>query len=315
MVFEIRDAARSNAKPLIGIQSESGAGKTYSALLLARGFVGPSGKIGMIETESGRGEAYADVREYPEIGGYKVISMRGDFSPKNYGDAISAFEAAKIDALIIDSASHEWAGAGGVLDMASKREADGKKGMLIWQQPKIDHQKHFMLRFMQTPIPLVILNMRAKYPMIVQKGKDPVRSTTLEPIQAEDILFEMFVHGWIGKEDHAFHPTKITAKGLREVFVDGMPITHETGRKLAVWAAGTKPEDQTAPETRPLHVIKAQYVAKKIREAKDAADLYDIMAIECAEDIADVAAASAETHKWLMDQHAARAAAFSEGGQ
>src|SRR5215472_5863573 len=53
-----RPATRAEAKPLIGLYSESGCGKTWSALLLARGFAGPLGRIGMIETEAGRGEAY-----------------------------------------------------------------------------------------------------------------------------------------------------------------------------------------------------------------------------------------------------------------
>ena len=47
-----RPATRSEAKPLIGLYAESGAGKTYSALLLARGFVGPSGKIAMIQMKA-----------------------------------------------------------------------------------------------------------------------------------------------------------------------------------------------------------------------------------------------------------------------
>ncbi|MDE2096535.1 MAG: ATP-binding protein [Patescibacteria group bacterium] len=239
--FEFRPAQRTNAKPLIGLYSESGCGKTYSALLLARGFVGQNGKIGMIETESGRGEAYADPKEYPEIGGYQVLPLHGDFSPSTYGKAIEAAEKEKFDALIIDSASHEWEGAGGVLSMAAANEAGGSKGQLIWQKPKIEHQRQFMLRFMQSSIPLVILCMRAKYPMVQVTGqggkKEWVRSTTLEPKQSDDILFEMFVHGWIDT-DHKFHRTKSTAKALEPVFLDNEAITSETGRKLSAWAQG-----------------------------------------------------------------------------
>jgi hypothetical protein len=236
--MEFRPARRTNAKPLIGLYSESGAGKTYSALLMARGFVGPNGRIAMIETESGRGEAYADIAEYPEIGGYEVLSLRDDFSPQNYGKAIGFAEAGKFDALIIDSASHEWEGMGGVLDMAATNEKNGKKGPLVWQAPKIDHQRHFMLRFMQTPIPLVILCMRAKYPMRQKPGsKDWIRSEHLDPKQSDDILFEMFVHGWIDSQ-HKFHRTKSTAKALEPVFLDNEPLTLETGQKLAAWARG-----------------------------------------------------------------------------
>ena len=162
----------------------------------------------MIETEAGRGEAYADVLP----GGYDVLPIRGEFSPKAYGEAITAAEGAGLSALIIDSASHEWEGAGGVLSMAATNQAAGKKGPLVWQMPKMDHQRLFMLRLLATPIPLVIICMRAKYPMREIKqangSKEWVRSEELDPKQADDILFEMFVHGWIDRA-HRFHGTRV----------------------------------------------------------------------------------------------------------
>lgn len=235
-----RPATRAEAKPLIGLYSESGCGKTWSALLLARGFVGPNGKIGMIETEGGRGEA--NVGREP-VGQYLVRPIRQAFSPQSYGEAITDAENEKLDALIIDSASHEWEGAGGVLAMAAANQSAGKKGVLVWQQPKIDHQRHFMLRLMQTPIPLVIVCMRAKYPM-VQVKNEWARSQTLEPKQADDILFEMFVHGWID-QDHKLHVTKYTLPELANVIVDGEPVSIETGRALATWAKGGTASQQT----------------------------------------------------------------------
>jgi hypothetical protein len=36
----------SEAKPLVGLYAESGTGKTKSALLLAKGFVGDMSKVG-----------------------------------------------------------------------------------------------------------------------------------------------------------------------------------------------------------------------------------------------------------------------------
>ncbi len=231
-----RPARLSEAKPLIGLYSESGCGKTWSALLLARGFAGPQGRIGMIETEGGRGEAYMG---RAPVGDYLVRPIRQTFSPQEYGNAITEAENEKLDALIIDSASHEWEGAGGVLAMAAEKQAAGVKGVLVWQQPKIDHQRHFMLRLMQTPIPLVIVCMRAKYPM-EKKGNDWVRSATLDPKQADDILFEMFVHGWID-QTHNLHVTKYTLPELSSIILDSKPVTIDTGARLAAWAKSGKP--------------------------------------------------------------------------
>lgn len=253
MTINFRPAATSEAKPLIGLYSESGAGKTYSALLLAKGFAKDMSKVGMIETESGRGEVFADD---PVIGGYIVRPIREEFSPKAYGQAISDAEKADLRVLIIDSASHEWEGAGGVLGMAAKNQEDGKKGPLVWQRPKMDHQREFMLRLMQTPIPLVIVCMRAKYPMeeVVQGNKKEwTRSKELSPKQSEDILFEMMVHAWIDQQ-HNLHVTKYTKDAFKEIFLDGKPITVSTGERLLTWASGRKESAPPAANaTTPAH--------------------------------------------------------------
>lgn len=255
MTFTFRRAVNGAAKILIGIYATSGCGKTYSALLLARGFAGPNGRIAMIESESGRGEIYVDAIP----GGYDVLPIAGNFSPKVYGGAIGAAEDAKYDVLIIDSASPEWEGIGGVLDMAAKNEAAGKKGPLVWQKPKIDHQREFVLRMMATPIPLVIVCMRAKYPMEQEKKPngqkgDWRRSEKLEPKQSEDILFEMLAHGWID-EQHAFHLTKYpeAVRAFKGIFVDGEPLTIATGERLAAWSKtrGKAPPVIAQPDDAP----------------------------------------------------------------
>lgn len=260
-MLTVRKAVQANAKPLIGLYAESNGGKTHSALILAKGFTGDMNKVHMIETESGRGEAWA---EDAVVGGYNVISLHGNFSPNEYGQAISLAEKSNAQCLIVDSGSHEWEGVNGVLAMAAQNQADGKKGPIVWQQPKILHQREFMLRLTQSPIPLIILCMRAKYvmeevtPDYLRKLKEKhpdvrppklgewTRSADLSPKQSEDVLFEMFVHGWLDKEKHCFHGTKYTVQNLREVIRDGEPITVETGQRLAAWAAARK--SNAAPE-------------------------------------------------------------------
>jgi hypothetical protein len=124
--------------------------------------------------------------------------------------------------------------------MAADNQAKGMKGVLVWQQPKMQHQRNFMLRLLATPISLVIVCMRAKYPMIeiTKDGrKEWTRSPDLEPDQAADILFEMFLHGWIDR-DHKFHGTKYSRDDLRAVIKDNEPISLETGSQLAAWAGG-----------------------------------------------------------------------------
>lgn len=275
----IREAKRSEAKPLIGFYDKSGNGKTLSALFLARGFVGRAGKIVMIESESGRGEAHTDTAIGTSyVGGFEVVSLREDFSPKVYADAITLAETANAQALIIDSASHEWEGVGGVLHMAEMKRQDGAKSMQVWTQAKIDHQRHFIGRLLQTPIPLVILCMRAKVPMeeyTDDKGKKQMRrSDLLVPKQDHDILFEMFVHGHFDPE-HRFHGTKYTKPELAEVLRSNEPITNATGEALARWASGTKPKPASKELATVLELVKRATTADELTAAVAGASQLD----------------------------------------
>ncbi len=283
-MITMRRAVSSEAKPLVCLYSESGRGKTKSALLLAKGFTGSMERVAMIETESGRGEAYASD---PVVGGYNVISLREDFAPKRYGEAIALAERMKVDALIVDSGSHEWEGLGGVIALAAKNQEAGRKGPLVWQMPKIEHQREFLARLLQTPIPLVIACLRAKFPMMEATARDVerweaagkpggerarpkvgewMRSWQLEPKQSDDFLFECFVHGWID-EAHRLHVTKYTLdEEMRNVFIDGEAITVETGERLAAWA---KRQGATVP-AKNLEPVEVEYITgdqKRILES------------------------------------------------
>ena len=89
MSFEIKRASRVGINPLIVAYSESGCGKTYSALLLARGLAGPSGKITVADSESGRASLYADVLP----GGFDTFDLAAPFTPDRYCEAVDAIEA------------------------------------------------------------------------------------------------------------------------------------------------------------------------------------------------------------------------------
>ena len=242
--MNLKPATRQGVRPLIGLYSESGCGKTFSALHLARGFVGASGKIGMIDTESGRGSLYADVVP----GGYDVLELNEPFTPERYIEAVQAIEAAGVGIGIIDSISHEWEGIGGVLDQAAQAEArTGKPGLHIWRLPKLAHAR-FVGRLLQSPIPWIVC-MRAKHKsrQVKNGGRtEIIRDDFTTPIQADDFIFEMTVHGEI-QPDHTFRATKAAHPGLAACFPAG-PITVQYGKALAEWCASAgKPKDPLAP--------------------------------------------------------------------
>ena len=106
-----RKAERKQAKLRLGITGPAGSGKTYSALLIAFGL---GGKIAMIDTENGSGDIYAGMCDYD------IETLNAPYDPRRYIDAIHEAEKAGYSVVIIDSLSHAWNGAGGVLDLQSR---------------------------------------------------------------------------------------------------------------------------------------------------------------------------------------------------
>lgn len=244
MTFTIRPARRSDSMALIGLYSQSGAGKTYSALLLARGLVGPQGKIVFIDTEEKRGSLYADVIP----GGYQTIDLGAPFTPARYIEALEAAEKGGAECVIIDSMSHEWEGIGGVGDMADAIErSTGKPGLHCWKEPKKAHQK-MLLKLLQAKAHLIVC-LRAKRKSRQtkdDKGKTViVKDDFYTPKQDADFIFEMQVHAEI-LQDHRLKVTKVSHPQLATIFRDGVMISEDTGRALAEW---TKGGNATAPNT------------------------------------------------------------------
>lgn len=240
--MNIKPATRQGVRPLICFYSESGGGKTFSALLLARGFVGKEGVIVLADTENGRGSLYADV---DPVRPYQTLDLCEPYSPDRHVAAIDAIEKSGASIGILDSGSHEWEGPGGVLDMADdSRDRSGKDGLHNWRKPKLAHAI-FVQRLLRSSIPWIVC-LRAKYKtrQVKQEGKkaEIVKDDYLTPLQSEEFIFEATVHGEIDLK-HCFHPRKTSHPGLAACFPVGQPITTAHGEKLAAWcaAAGGSP--------------------------------------------------------------------------
>jgi hypothetical protein len=111
--MKITTAQRKRAKIRLSIQGPSGSGKTFSSLLIAKGLVGEWSKICVIDTESHSADLYS------HLGNYNVLTLGKPFTPEAYNQAIDLCEKSGIQAIIIDSLSHEWEGEGGILDIHS----------------------------------------------------------------------------------------------------------------------------------------------------------------------------------------------------
>ncbi len=245
--FEIKQATRQGIIPLISVHSESGCGKSMSSLLLARGFVGPAGKIGMLDTENRRGSLYADVIP----GGYNVLDLGEPFTPARYIEAWEALVKWGADIIVTDSMSHEHEGMGGILDMAAaNEEKSGRPGLHNWKGPKMEHAK-MMQWLLRSPVPMIFC-IRAKYKTRQKKddkGKTViVKDEITSPIQAEDFIFEQLIAVEILPK-HNIIQTKISHPDLRACLPadNTTPIESKHGALIAEWCrAGGSPRQQPA---------------------------------------------------------------------
>jgi hypothetical protein len=264
MTFEIKKATRQGIKPLIGLYGKSGGGKTFSALLLARGLVGPTGRITLIDTESGRGSIFADIVP----GGYSVIDFDSPFTPQRYSEAFTHAEK-NSDIIVTDSLTHLWDGEGGILEM-QEAELERMAGndfqkrerckMSAWIKPKMLLKRLTQGFLLRSPLPIICcLRAQEKVTEVLKDGKKQfLTAERAAPIFDHRFIFELLLNGEVvernGKGGY-FIPTKITHPGLAPFLPkENEQISVATGEAIAKWCAmagGTAPANLKATTTAP----------------------------------------------------------------
>jgi len=242
MTFSFRPAVRSNVGLLIGLAGASGSGKTYTAMRLATGIAGDK-RFAVIDTENGRASHYADQFAFD------VAELREPFTPHSYAEAIAAADAAGYPVIVVDSASHEYAGSGGILDMQEEEfqrlgGRDSSK-MLSWVKPKGEH-KRMMQRLLQTKAHLILcFRAEAKIDIIKEGGQTkiiPKQSLVgidgWIPLTEKTVPFELTISLLLTPNAPGIpKPIKIQEQH-RALFPLDAPITEDSGRRIAEWAAG-----------------------------------------------------------------------------
>lgn len=227
MAVQIRKAERAKSKLRVGLSGPSGSGKTYSALLMAFGLVGSWEKIVLIDTENGSGELYSN------LGPYNVITLSAPFSPESYIEAIEAAQAAGMEAIVIDSVSHEWDGKGGCLQINEMLANAKYKGntWAAWSEVTPRHQK--FIEAITTASCHVITTARSKTDTIQTEDKK-IKKVGLKDIQREGFEYELTVAFNIDRDEHL----AIASKDRTELFIDRDPfiVTSATGEELLAWA-------------------------------------------------------------------------------
>ncbi len=231
-VLNIRPATRGQSKAIIGIGGTSGSGKTYTALLVARGMVSKASEIGFLDTENKRGSLYADILD----GQFMIGDLYPPFSPKRYSDAIKEFQEAGVKVLVIDSVSHEWEGEGGCDDIANSKI--GK--MQNWIGAKREH-KGFMNTLLQCNMHIICC-IRAREKTDFKDPKNPV-SLGIQPVCEKNFMFEMTASLLMENEGKKQTFLKMP-EFLKSSFGNGDSyLGVDTGKKILKWINEGEKED------------------------------------------------------------------------
>lgn len=190
--FEIKIAQRKQARLRLAFQGPSGSGKTATALLVAKGIVeglveagilphSMDPRIGVIDTERQSAELYSHIVPFA------TIQLGPPYTTQRFAGALKTFEAAGFPVIIIDSLSHEWAGAGGILSMADQ--------FGDWKNATPIHDE-FVDAMLRSPAHLMV-TMRSKTAWVIEQKENRqgrmVSSPTrigMAPVQRPGIEFE-----------------------------------------------------------------------------------------------------------------------------
>lgn len=242
MSFAFRPATREGVGIILLLSGPSGGGKSFTAYAVAKGMAG-SKRFAVVCTEHGRSRFYA------EQFAFDVADLAAPFSPDRYREAIVSADDAGYPVIVVDGFSQEWAGEGGILEIAEvelKRMGGGANAkMASWIPAKAAHKK-LIYRMLQCKAHLILtLRAEPKVEMVKEDGKMVVREkrtlTSIDgwcPISEKNLPFEATASALLLPDAPGVPRWLKLPEPLKPMFPAGQPITEECGRQLAAWAAG-----------------------------------------------------------------------------
>lgn len=267
--MELRKATRQKAKIRLGLSAVSGGGKTYSAILIAKGLAkGDLSKVALIDTENGSGDLYA------HLGDYNVLPLESPYTPENYIKAIKTCEAAGMEVIIIDSITHEWSGKGGILDIHGAMTGNS---FANWAIVTPRHEK-FKEAILQSKCH-VITTVRRKqdYDMVKDGNKTVINKVGLKEETREGFEYELTVNLELDQKHNA------TSSKDRTGLFAGQPHftpSEETGKLILEWCeSGVAPivrdYKNELKSAKNLIELQAVYLSLPAKEKGELTELKD----------------------------------------
>lgn len=262
-MVNFQKAKRKKLYSKIAIAAQSGAGKTFSSLLLAKGMAGNWDKVAFLDTENESALLYAENTKHGyTIGSFIHAPISPPYHPNKVVEAVKWCEENGIEVLIIDSLSHFWAKEGGLLEMAEKsggftgggwrKVAPIEKAM--WDS--ILNSKLHIIGCMRTETDYVVTVEEDKS----GRSKTKVEKVGTKPTQRKDFEYEFSVVLNLN-QNSTFEVSK-DRTGLFEGRV-GETLTPNHGKELAHWlGSGVDPLEFACSEIRAcssLECVKAKW--------------------------------------------------------
>lgn len=244
MTITFEETARRENVWLRGfLMGPTGSGKSRGALELATRIARIFGDVPvtLINSEKGRGKLYADRFRY------SLIEIDGDFSPQSYVKAIDlAEERTPGGVVVIDSASHEWMGANGVLQQADRFGE--------WKKVRPLHNE-FVERILAIEgHVLVCCRAKMKYDVgteVVQgREKQVITMLGVGPIQSDDMQYEF---NWVARFDQETKEATFSGhvdalQGVVTAVVD--EAADRVAETLTKWCSEGEPPEPPAEATQ-----------------------------------------------------------------
>lgn len=232
--MQLQKATRKKVKLRLGLSAVAGGGKTYSALLLAKGLCGDWSKVAVIDTENNSASLYA------HLGDFNTINLTSPYTPERYIQAIKACEDGGMDVIIIDSITHEWDGKGGILEIHGAMTGNS---FTNWSSITPRHQKFIDAILQSTSHVITCVRRKQDYEMTKDSnGKVKVEKAGLKEITREGFEYDLSANLELDIKHNV-----TASKDRTGLFIDKPQfiITEATGRLIKEWC-----ETGAEPETR-----------------------------------------------------------------
>ncbi|MBM4683807.1 AAA family ATPase [Rhodococcus hoagii] len=226
MTIQFTPATKKASKARIALCGPSGSGKTYTGLALATAL---SDRVAVIDTERGSASKYVG------LNGWQFDTVTPDkFSPLSLVETLGVAAGAGYGVALIDSLSHYWMGADGMLEQVDRRARNGNN-FSGWKEARPDERK--MIDALLSFPGHVIVTMRSKTEYVIEendRGKKAPRKVGTKPEQRDGIEYEFDVIGDLDLDNRlSISKTRISSLAGETFLHPGV----ELARTIADWLA------------------------------------------------------------------------------